>query len=84
MFPLQVKLQGQDSVTGNWFNLNPTPTAITATGLYTFEYGKGASGSARGAVAQSTAGFLPRNHRFQVTHLDGSSYTYSLGYDMIV
>lgn len=77
---LQVKIEGRDAAaSAKWFQLNATPTAVTATGTYVYEIGPGASGAASGGVVQRTAGMVPRDVRVTVTHGDGSSYTYTVG-----
>lgn len=37
-----------------------------------------------GGATQATGGMLPRTFRIEVGHGDGSSYTYSVGYALIV
>ena len=84
---LQVQVQAVDPVTGNRFLLNSAPTAITATGRYAYELypGSSAAGAAGNQfVNQRTAAALPRIWLASVTHSDTSSYTYSLGYSLIV
>jgi hypothetical protein len=80
---LQVRVQGKDPVSGNYFNLNAAPTAITATGQYAYALYPGAA-TAAGDVQQTTQQVLPRTFRITVTHGDGSSYTYSVGYSLIL
>lgn len=67
-----------------WFTpLNNAPPAVTTTGNYTYVlYPFGAAGG--GAVNQATAGFLPRDFSISVDHGDSSSYTYSLGYSLLL
>lgn len=84
---LLVVLQGKDPVSGNYTNLNPTATAITATGTYGYELYPGSSAAAAGVgagyVNQRTAGALPRTWRIQIFHNNATSYTYSVGFSLI-
>lgn len=82
---LQVRVLG--TVMGLNYYANAAPIAITATGVYAYEVYPGASsaGVASGAhVQQRTAGVLPRSWIGQVLHGDGSSYTYTLAYALLV
>ena len=74
---LMMTLQGQDSISANWFNLNNTPIPVVATGTYIYEIGPGL-GANTGAITQRTAGMIPRIVRVNVTVGDASSYTYSV------
>src|SRR5581483_11863115 len=76
---LKVQILGIDPISGNGFALNALPTAVTATGTYAYVIGPGCS-SASGSVQQATSGVVPPRFQIQVTHVDGSSYTYSVGY----
>lgn len=78
---LQVKIQGLDPVSGNFYQLNASPTAIIAAGTYAYEIFPGSStaGSAGdGLVNQRVSGLLPKTWRVTVAVGDSSSYTYSL------
>lgn len=67
-----------------WFTpLNRAPTAVTSTGTYSYSiYPFGANNG--GNLTQATAGFLPRDFSVSVDHGDSSSYTYSLGYSLLL
>jgi hypothetical protein len=80
---LQVSIQGQDSASSAWYMLNALPSAVTSTGTYVYELYPGI-GSASGQITQRTSGTLPRTWNAVVTHGDSSSYTYSLGYSLIL
>lgn len=82
---LTVTFLATDPVSGAQFLLNANPTAVTGTGTYVYELYPGASTAGpTGAVAQRTAGILPRTWTVKVFHGDASSYTYSVGYELIV
>jgi hypothetical protein len=84
---LIVKIVGFDPITGNFYNLNPSPTAITATGTYIFEVYPGATGGTTAGnqeMIQRTSGALPRTWGVRIFHNDGSSYTYAVGYSLIL
>lgn len=81
------RIQIKDPVSGNYVNLNVAPTAVTATGSYAFELSPGAStagGAGAFLVNQRTAGSLPRLWRVSVSVGDATSYTYSVGYSLIL
>lgn len=78
---LTVRVQGIDPVSGSVIALNAAPTAVTAIGTTLYVIGLGASG---GGAAQATSAPVPRTWRVAVTHGDASSYTYSVGYSLIV
>jgi hypothetical protein len=69
-----------DPVSGNTYNLNAAPTAITAIGQSIYEVYPGTSGG----NIQSTSAALPRQWQVLVVHGDSSIYTYSVGYSLIV
>lgn len=84
---LRVHIESVDPVSGGFAWLNPNPTAITATGLYLYEVSPGGStagAAGAGIVNQRTAGSVPRFWRVNVEHGDVTSYTYSLGYSLIL
>lgn len=83
---LQVRVQGIDIASGNFYSLNGAPTAIVATGTYDYEFYPGVSGVVAGSnnVNGRTSTSLPRIWRLTVTHGDASSYTYSVGYSYII
>lgn len=78
---LQVQVMAKDPVSGSYFALNAAPTAVTGTGLKLYVVDPGSSG---GNATQATEASLPRTFRITVTHGDGSSYTYSVGYALVV
>lgn len=78
---LQVVVCGIDPVTGMTINTNSVPTAVTATGEYSYLIYPGTSG---GRITQVTSLVLPRTWNAMVAANDSSSYTYSLGYSLIL
>lgn len=80
---LQVQFEGKDPVSGKWYALNAAPTAVVATGTTVYELYPGI-GSATGGVTQRTSGALPRQWRVTVTAGDSTSYTYSVGVNLIL
>lgn len=76
---LVVQMQLKDPIGGLYKQVHANPTAITATGLqaYTFYPGNNNAG------VQFNY-FLSRTFAIQVQHNDASSYTYSVGYSLIV
>lgn len=85
---LQIVIHGKDPVSLIYYELNPTPTAITATGLYIYELYPGASSPAPGStnqwVVQRTAASLPRIWRVGIAHGDATNYTYSVAFELII
>lgn len=84
---LTLLIKGKDSVSNAYYQLNASPTAIIATGIYVYELYPGSStaGSAGTTlVNQRTAGVLPRTWRINVNVGDASSYTYSVSAVTIV
>lgn len=79
---LQATLQGQDPISGNWYNLNALPTAVIATGLTVYEIYPGV-GAASGGVTQRTSGAVPNAFRVNVAVGDATSYTYSVAVSLI-
>lgn len=80
---LQVRVQGQCPVSAAVAGMNAAPTAIIATGLVGYAFYPGSVATGAGIVQVSSVP-LPRTWQVSVTHADGSSYTYSLGYSLIV
>jgi hypothetical protein len=80
---LTVYFEMIDPVTGKTAILNATPAAITATGSYMFELYPG-NNAASNDVKQRTAGALPRVWNVKISHGDGTTYTYSVGYANIL
>jgi hypothetical protein len=80
---LQCRLLGSDALSGAVFQVAALPTAVTATGVYCYEFYPGI-GAAGGGVVQRTSCVVPRTWQAQVIHGDASSYTYSLTHSLIV
>lgn len=85
---LFLQLQYLDPVSGQWMNGAFAPAAgKTTTGGFFFIVGPGisvGSGAAINAALASDRGtVLGREMRISVLHSDASSYTYSLGYEML-
>ena len=77
---LTVRVQAKDPVSGNYFSINSAPTAVTSTTSNGYLIGPGVSAGG----TQATSSVLPRTIRIQVQVGDSSSYTYSVGYSLIV
>lgn len=76
---ITVDIQGQDSVSSEWYNIL-TSVAITATGRTIMKVYPGI-----GQIAnQAAADILPRTWRVNVTHANANSITYSIGASVIV
>lgn len=80
---LVVRIYTIDPVSGAVISLNAAPTAVTATGITSYVLYPGALATGT-TVTQTAAGVLPKTFYVQVTHGDSSSYTYSVGYQMIL
>lgn len=78
---LSVRIQAYDPIVGDWWNINTSPTVVTATGKNIYAVYPGASG---GTITQTTSQVLPRTWRVSVIHSDGSSYTYSVAYSLVL
>lgn len=87
---LYVRLWGQDPITGLNANMTVAPptNVVTGTGLYAAGFYPGWSTGPSGATAAQTtitaSVAVPRKWSASVQHSDGSSWTYSLGYSMIL
>jgi len=79
---LTLIVQGIDPISGLPVWLNATPTAVTTTGTFGYELYPG--GTLSGDVKQRTSGILPRSWKVLIAVGDASSYTYSLGYSLIL
>jgi hypothetical protein len=80
---LTLRIQGVEPVTGNVYSINNAPTAVTTPGLSAYVVYPGATAS--GSVAQVTGGVpLPRTWQVTVYVGDSSSYTYSVGYSLVL
>lgn len=79
---LTLRIQWKDPISGNYINLNAAPTTVTGTGTTVYAFGPGATTA--GGVTQGTAGLLPRTWRISVVASNSTSYTYSVGYALMV
>lgn len=84
---LVMRIRGKDPVSGNYYNLHAFPPAKIAATRHAYMLYPGAS--ATGAVSDGYVelyipAVLPRTWGIYVAHGDGSSYTYSVGYSLIV
>lgn len=80
---LKVRIFGIDAATSLGVQLNATPTGVVATGRFVYELYPGITGTG-GSAQQRTSGGLPRQWYVDVAHDDASSYTYSVGYALIL
>lgn len=80
---LQLRIRVKDPVTGAYFSVNAAPTLLIATGYYAFILYPGI-GATVGDVTQTTSGVLGRTWDILVTHGDATSYTYNVGYQLIL
>lgn len=80
---LLIKIIGQ-TTSGAIYQMNVTPPAVTAIGTYAYELYPGSSGLTTPEIMQRTSGSLPRIWNVYVSHLDASSYTYSLEANVIL
>lgn len=78
---LTVRINGIDPVSGVVRGIPTAPTIVTAVGHYNYVVYPGASG---GVVSAVSALILPRSWTLQVSVGDASSYTYSVGYSLIL
>lgn len=78
---LAVVVRGQD-VNGNAYNLNVTPSNVTAGGEYVYIIYPDSSGTTV-QIQQSTSQALPRSWDVVVVVSTSDSYTYSLNYSLI-
>lgn len=84
---LKLAIQSVDPVSGNTVQHNVTPTAILTAGIYAYELGPGAdtAGTAGARLVQErTSAYLPRVWNVLVQPGDATSYTYSIGYALLV
>jgi hypothetical protein len=80
---LTVYIVARETATVTTFVLNATPTAVTAVSKSIYMLYPGIAAGV-GEVTQATSSVLPRGWYALVNHADGSSYTYSLAYSLIV
>jgi hypothetical protein len=78
---LITQVQIKDPASGLYTAHNAAPPGVTTVSRSSYIIYPGAS--AAGATTQTTSNVLPRTIRIAVTHIDGSSYTYSVGYCLI-
>lgn len=71
-----VQIRGKDSISGSYYQLNATPTAVT-TGLKVYDVVPSAESAANG-ITQATNAFLPRYWNVNVVNTDNQLYTYSV------
>lgn len=72
---VQPALQGQDPLSGKWYDLIASITAITGVGTTTIQFGE----STAIVANNSNQGFIPETIRLVMTHADADSITYSIG-----
>lgn len=78
---IQIRPEGYDIASGKWVPINVAPAAVTTVSTTVYVVYPNASG---GYPTQSTPQPLPRTWRVTAAHVDGSSYTYSVGYSLIL
>lgn len=77
---LQVQVQARDSVLNSYSGLNSLPTAVTTVSFNTYVFYPGINSG--GTAAYSTR--VPKHFRIRVVHVDGTSYTYSVNYALML
>lgn len=77
---LQVRFDFLDPISGNALGITALPTAVTATGTYSYVIYPGASSGG----TQNTSNVCPRSWQARVAVGDASSYTYSLAYAYVL
>ena len=86
---LVLYIEHQDPVSGLWaVTAVQSAAAIQTTGLRPYLMGQGISlgsnfGAAGAPVFSDRGHILSSSFRFRVVHSDASSYTYSLGYELL-
>lgn len=83
---LTLRIQGASSPSGTGStmrNLNAAPAAVIAISTTTYVLYPGV-GAAAGDVTQQTSGILPRDWRIEVFVGDGTSYTYSVTFALLL
>jgi len=82
---IQLKIWGINPVTGSaTAGVFGATASITTTGDYTLEVYPGASGGSTASGITFTNAALPRSWKVEIYHSDTSSYTYSVGYSLII
>lgn len=74
---LQLTLQGKVAATAGWKTLTPAPTAVLTTGTFLYIFGPGGGANSQASLTPPNIS-IPAEWRINVTHGDGSSYTYSV------
>lgn len=77
---VQPNLEGFDPLSGKWYDLVDSITAITGVGTTAIKYGENTSLVAN----NSNQGFVPEQIRLRMTHADADSITYSVGINLIL
>lgn len=80
---LQVIVECQDPVSGKWYQINATPTAVTTVSQGIYVVGMNVGSTATGDIKQITQMPLTNNWRVRVAVGDATSYTYSLGFAVV-
>ena len=80
---LQVIIECQDPVSGKWFQINATPTAVTAVSKGIYVVGMNVGATATGDIKQLTQVPLTNNWRVRVAVGNATKYTYSLGFAVL-
>jgi hypothetical protein len=76
---VQPSLEGQDPLSGEWYDLVAAITPVTTTGTTVIKYGVRTD-----AVANSAnQGFIPQNFRLRMVHADTDAITYSVGMNFV-
>jgi hypothetical protein len=83
---LRVKIRGYDPVTNTALDLNPDQAYVAAVGWSIYEVYPGVTSQAGASqfITQATSAALPRTWDITVLPADTSSYTYSVGYALIL
>jgi len=80
---LRVGIRSVDPVTAVATQVNTFMSPRTTTGVLFHQLALGL-GAATGNVSDNTNALVPRQFSIQIAHSDSSSYTYSVGYSLIV
>ena len=80
---LQLLIETIGGTSGTFGQINATPPAILATGLYWYAIYPGASGSGGARVQQLTNFVLANTYRVTVQHVNATSYTYSVSSNLV-
>lgn len=77
---LQVQVQVMDVISGFFTSVNAAPTAVITPGFHGYFIYPGVSAGG----SQASSGIVSRTWRVRVTHGDSNSYTYSVGYSLVL